>query len=210
MPLLQYAARFRKPIILGTGMATLSEVKEAVDSIKKAGNYKIVVLHCTTEYPCPWNEVNLRAMLTMRDKLRVLTGYSDHTNGIQVPIMAVTLGACLIEKHFTLDKKMPGPDHKASLEPQELKEMIDSIRKTSVVMGSEIKKPNANERLTSKTVRKSIVAAINIKKGEIFTRKNLAIKRPFNGLAPKKWNRLLGKRAKSSYKADETIKRHEI
>lgn len=206
LPLLEYAAKFGKPMILGTGMATLKEVREAVDIIRKTGNNQIIILHCTTNYPCPLAEVNLRAMTEMNQKLSVLTGYSDHTGGIQVPVMAATLGACLIEKHFTLDKNMPGPDHKASLEPDELKEMVIALRNIQTILGFKVKKPNYSETLVLKTVRKSIVAAKNIKKGEIFSEQNLAIKRPGIGLAPKMWSRLLGKPAKKDFKINELIK----
>jgi len=206
LPVLEYAAKFKKPMILSAGMATLAEIQTAVKIIKRAGNDQIIVLHCTTNYPCPFNEVNLRAMLTMKQKLPALVGYSDHTPGIQTPIMAATLGACLIEKHFTLDKNMPGPDHSSSLEPEELKTMVRMIREVPVILGSEIKKPNPSERSMIKTVRKSIVAARNIKKGEIFSVRNLAIKRPGTGLNPNAWGRLLGKKAKKDFLTDELLK----
>jgi N,N'-diacetyllegionaminate synthase len=146
------------------------------------------------------------AMQTMMRKLGVLVGYSDHTLGIQVPIMAVTLGACLIEKHFTLDRNMPGPDHKASLEPQELKSMVEAIRKVILILGSDIKKPNQSESALIPIVRKSIVASTNIKKGEVFNEKNLSIKRPGNGLSPKIWNNIIGKKAKMDFNIDDLIR----
>jgi len=205
-PVLEYTAKFGKPIILSAGMATLNEVKDAIDCIKKAGNNKIIALHCTTNYPCPFNEVNLSAMQTMAQKLSVLVGYSDHTLGIQVPIMATTLGACMIEKHFTLDKKMVGPDHQASLEPHELKAMVEAIRRVSIIFGSKIKKPNASELSMAKMLKKSIVAAQNIKKGEIFSEQNLAIKRPGTGLSPRLWKQIVGKLAKRDFIVDEQIK----
>ncbi|MDD5032176.1 MAG: N-acetylneuraminate synthase [Patescibacteria group bacterium] len=208
-PALQYTAKFKKPMILGTGMATLTEVRKAIDVIKKTGNNEIIALHCTTNYPCLSNEVNLRAMLTMRRKLSVLVGYSDHTAGIQVPIMAAAQGACLIEKHFTLDKNMSGPDHRASLEPAELKAMVESIREVPIILGSKIKKPNISEGQMIKTVRKSIVAAKNIKKGEIFSKRNLAIKRPGTGLPPAAYSKLLGRRAKRDIKRDDFIKKYD-
>jgi N,N'-diacetyllegionaminate synthase len=206
LPVLQYSAKFGKPMILGTGMATLKEVETAIKIIKSIGNNQIIVLHCTTNYPCPFEEVNLQAMKTMMKKLNVLVGYSDHTNGIQVPIMAATLGACLIEKHFTLDRNMPGPDHKASLEPNELKEMVEAVRKVDLVLGSEIKRPNKSEKLMMKDVRKSIVATTDIKKGDVLTEKNLAIKRPGTGLSPSLWCEILGKAAKRDFKNGELIK----
>jgi len=209
LPVLSYAAGLKKPMILGTGMATLAEVKEAVDCIKKAGNDQIIILHCTTNYPCPLDEVNLRAMLTMKERLKVLTGYSDHTPGIQVPIMAATLGACLIEKHFTLDKNMSGPDHKASLDPTELKIMVESIRAVPVILGSKIKKPNADEIQIMEIARKSVVAEKTIKKGEIFSKDNLAIKRPGTGLKSKYYNEIIGCVAKREIKADALIQKSD-
>lgn len=206
LPVLEYAAKLQKPMILGTGMATMDEVQDAINVIRKTGNNKIIALHCTTNYPCPLREVNLQSMVTMKKKLKVLVGYSDHTQGILVPIMAATLGACLIEKHFSLDRKMSGPDHKASLEPDELKEMVSSIRNISVISGSEIKRPNRSEYSMIKSVRKSIVAQIDIKKGEIFTKFNLAIKRPGTGLPPRFWYRVLGRVSKSKFKNGEFIK----
>ncbi len=206
LPVLEYAAKFKKPMILATGMAAMAEIKEAIDIIKKAGNNKIVALHCTTNYPSALKDVNLRAMLTMEKKLRVLVGYSDHTEGIMVPAMAAALGACLIEKHFTLNRNMPGPDHKASLEPLELKAMVKSIRQVEIILGSSDKKPIASERSLIKEVRKSIVAGKNINKGEIFTKQNLAIKRPGTGLPPKAWFSILGKRAIKRFAKDEQIK----
>ncbi len=206
LPLLQYAAKFKKPMILGTGMATLAEVQAAVQTIKKAGNKKIIVLHATTNYPCPPQEVNLRAMQTMMQKLNVLVGYSDHTLGTQVPVMAATLGACVIEKHFTLDKTMPGPDHKASLEPAELKMMVQSVRNVFVVLGSPQKAPTKSEASLLKNIRKSLVALASLKTGEIFTAKNLGIKRPGTGLEPKYFNDILGRITKREIKKDELIK----
>lgn len=206
LPVLQYSAKFGKPMILGTGMATLKEVETAIKVIKSTGNNQIIVLHCTTNYPCPFEEVNLQAMKTMMKKLNVLVGYSDHTKGIQVPIMAVTLGASLIEKHFTLDKSMSGPDHKASLEPNELKEMVEAVRKVDLVLGSEVKRPNKSEKLMMRDVRKSIVATTDIKKGDVLTEKNMAIKRPGTGLSPNLWYEILGKVAKRDFKNGELIK----
>ncbi|MFH1326442.1 MAG: N-acetylneuraminate synthase [Candidatus Falkowbacteria bacterium] len=209
LPLLQYAAKFNKPMILGTGMATLPEVKEAIKSIKAVGNRKIITLHCTTNYPCPFDEVDLQAIQTMMKKLDVLVGYSDHTLGTQVPIMAVTMGACVIEKHFTLDKNMPGPDHKASAEPVELKDMVDKIRKVEIILGSGVKHPNKSETPMIKTVRKSLVALTNIKQGETLTKRNIGIKRPGTGLAPKMYFKILGKKAKQDIKADSLIKQKD-
>lgn len=207
LPVLQYAAKFNKPIILGTGMATMKEVKEAVNCFRKTGNNKIIVLHCTTNYPCRFEEVNLRAMRTIMKKLNVLIGYSDHTSGIDVSIMAVTLGACIIEKHFTLDRNMPGPDHKTSIEPDELRKMIKQIRKVETILGSGVKKPTENELLMIKTVRKSIVSLRDIKKGEKFTKDNIGIKRPGTGLEPKYYFKILGKIAKKDILKDTLVKK---
>lgn len=206
LPVLEYAAKFGKPLILGTGMATLAEVKEAVKTIKKTGNGQIILLHCTTDYPCRFKDVNLLAMRTMMKELPALVGYSDHTFGIQVPIMAAAFGACLIEKHFTLDRKMPGPDHKASVEPAELKELVKAVHLVKEIFGSSVKSPALSERPTIKIARKSLVAAENIKKGEIFSEKNLAIKRPGGGLEPKVWYRLIGRPAKADFLKDELIR----
>lgn len=205
LPVLKYAAGFNKPMILGTGMATLREVKNAIGAIKQAGNKKIIALHCTTNYPCPPSEVNLKAMQTMAEKLGALVGYSDHTLGIQVPAMAATLGACLIEKHFTLDKNMSGPDHKASLEPDELKNMVRAVRQVKEIMGSGFKEPTASELKISLLGRKSLVSLRDIKKGEKLTKENIGIKRPGSGLAPKYYFTVLGKTAKKDIEKDDLI-----
>jgi sialic acid synthase SpsE len=197
-PALQYAAQKHKPIILGTGMATLSEVRAAIRTIHATGNHHIIALHCTTNYPCPLAEVNLRAMLTMQNTLDCLVGYSDHTLGMTVPITAATLGAVVIEKHFTFDKTLSGPDHKASLEPKELKQMVTA--------GSYAKKPTPSEKEIMKLVRKSIVANQNIKKGAIISKNMLAIKRPGIGLSPTQIEQILGKKTKKSITKDELIR----
>ncbi len=196
LSLLEYIARLRKPIIIGTGMATMVEIKAAVSCIKRSGNNKIIVLHCTTDYPCSFKNVNLRAMRTMMKKLDTLVGYSDHTLGTQVSVMAATLGACVIEKHFTLDSKIPGLDHAASLEPAQLKELVQSVRNARVILGQPVKIPAAVEKPYIPIVRKSVVANIDIRKGEVFSDRNLAIKRPGTGLAPKYFKKILGKKAK--------------
>ncbi|DAC72549.1 MAG TPA: N-acetylneuraminate synthase [Thermoplasmata archaeon] len=203
---LHYAARKHKPIILGTGMATLSEVRTAIRTIRATGNHHIIALHCTTNYPCPLAEVNLRAMLTMQNTLNCLVGYSDHTVGITVPIMAATLGAVVIEKHFTLDKSMSGPDHKASLEPEELTQMVTAVRNVETTLGSYAKKPTPSEKEIMKLVRKSIVANQHIKKGVIIRNTMLAIKRPGNGLSPTKIEQILGKKTKKPIQKDERIR----
>jgi len=209
LPLLEYAARLNKPIILGTGMATLAEVKKSIQCIKKTGNKKIIALHCTTNYPCQLNEVNLKATQTMMKKLGVLIGYSDHTLGTQVPIMAATMNACIIEKHFTLSKKMSGPDHKASLEPKELKQMVDEIRNVEIILGKDIKRPVKNELKYIPLVRRSLVALKDIKKEEVLSKDNIGIKRPGTGIKPKNYFNILGKRAKKNIKADKLIKKND-
>ncbi|HVQ00816.1 MAG TPA: N-acetylneuraminate synthase [Candidatus Thermoplasmatota archaeon] len=205
LPALRYAAKKHKPIILGTGMATLAEVRIAIRTIRTAGNHRVIALHCTTNYPCPLSEVNLRAMLTMRHTLNCLVGYSDHTMGITVPVMAATLGAVVLEKHFTLDKTLPGPDHKASLEPAELTQMITAIREVETVLGGYAKKPTASEKDIMKLVRKSIVAVQDIPKGTILQRNLLDIKRPGTGLPPAKLESILGKRTKRAIKKDDLL-----
>jgi sialic acid synthase SpsE len=162
IPALQYAAKKNKPLLLGTGMATLEEVKQAIHAVTSMGNTQLIMLHCTTSYPCSYEDVNLRAMTIMQQELDCLVGYSDHTLGILVPPLAVALGATVLEKHFTLDSTLPGPDHKASLEPEELAEMIRRIRDVEKILGSSEKKPTDSEKTIMKNVRKSIVAGKNI------------------------------------------------
>ena len=206
LPFLEKIAGKKKPIILSTGMATLSEVKEAVGTIKKAGNNKIILLHCTTNYPCPLEEVNLKAMLTLKKELNLPVGYSDHTLGITVPIMAATLGAVILEKHFTINKNLPGPDHKASLGPDELREMVIAIRNTEKALGGGVKKPTKSEEKIKKVVRKSIIAKIDIPKGAKITDEILIIKRPGNGIQPKYLHKVIGKIARGDIKKDNLIK----
>ena len=210
LPFLEYTAKFKKPMIISAGMATFDEIKEAVGTIRKAGNNKIIVLHCTTDYPCPSKEVNLSAMPVIAGKIGVLAGYSDHTLGSQVAVMASVLGACMIEKHLTLDKKMPGPDHKASADPGEFKAMADQIRKGNLILGSPVKKPSKNELAYIPLMRKSVVCAADIKKGEYFTGKNLAIKRPGTGLPPKYFLKIIGKTAQKSIRVGQLIGKSDI
>lgn len=193
---------FGKKVILSTGMATLDEIQEALEVLK---NCKVSLLHCTTEYPCPYSDVNLNAMQTMRKRFGLEVGYSDHTQGIEVPIAAVAMGATIIEKHFTLDRNMEGPDHKASLEPNELKQMVASIRNIERAFGNGIKEPQESEKKNIAIARKSITAKCNIKKGDIFTESNLTTKRPGNGISPMKWDEIIGKVANRDYKEDELI-----
>jgi len=205
IPALKHAAKKGKPMILGTGMATLTEVKNAIKAIKETGNKKIIALHCTTNYPCSIEEVNLRAMITMQKKLDCLIGYSDHAMGITIPIMATTLGAVIIEKHFTLDRKMKGPDHKASLEPEELKQMIVEIRNVEKALGSNKKKPTVSEKKIMKLVRKSIVATKDIKQGTFIKKNMLTFKRPGTGIQPSEIDKIIRKKTKKLIKKDEIL-----
>lgn len=210
LPVLQHAAKFNKPIILGTGMATLEEIKNAIEAIRKKGNNKIVVLQCTTSYPCSLSDTNLNVIKTFQKNLDVLVGYSDHTTDRSVPVMVATLGACVIERHITLDKKLSGPDQAASTEPSEFKTIVDHIRNTPMIMGSFVKKPVKCELQYIPMVRKSIFAAAGISKGERLTKENLAIKRPGNGLEPKYYWSLLGKKAKRSIKIHRAISKKDV
>jgi len=204
-PYLKKIGKLNKKVILSTGMSYLKEINGAVKVLRENGTNDITVLHCNTEYPTPIEDVNLNAMNTIKEKLNVEVGYSDHTIGIEVPIAAVAMGAKVIEKHFTLDKNMDGPDHKASLEPSELKEMVKAIRNIEKAMGNGIKVPSKSEIKNLKAVRKSIVANRFIKKGEKFTEDNLTCKRPCGGLSPMKWTEVMGKLAKKDFKEDEMI-----
>lgn len=207
LPLLRKIGGLKKKIIMSTGMSTLDEIKKAFDVVVKAGTRKenMTLLHCNTEYPTPFEDVNLRAMLQLKDVFKVDVGYSDHTTGIEVSIAAVALGATVIEKHFTLDKNMQGPDHQASLEPKELCEMVKAIRHIEKALGSSDKKPSPSETKNILIARKSIVAARDIQKGEVFTEKNLAVKRPATGLNPMLWDQVAGKKAKQFFGEDEPI-----
>ena len=207
LPYLRHIGRLNKKVILSTGMADIGEIEDALDILYKVGTLKenITVLHANTMYPTPMEDVNLKAMLTIGTTFDVAYGYSDHTLGIEVDIAAVTMGASCIEKHFTLDKTMEGPDHKASLEPDELKAMVKAIRNIEVALGSSIKKPSKSETPNIKVARKSIVAATSIKKGELLTADNLAIKRPGNGISPMRWDEIVGGVAAKDYLADELI-----
>ena len=207
LPFLKYIGSFQKQIILSTGMATLGEIETALNILKVSGTPldQITVLHCNTEYPTPMEDVNLKAMLTIRDKLRVNVGYSDHTLGIEVSVAAVALGATVIEKHFTLDQTLPGPDHAASLEPHELKEMVTAIRNIEKAMGNSEKKPSPSEIKNIPVARKSIVAKQSIKKGEHFSENNITVKRPGTGISPMEWDKVLGKIADIEYQIDDLI-----
>jgi len=207
LPYLRKIGALKKKVILSTGMANLKEVESALDVLIEGGTRRrdVTMLHATTEYPTPYEDVNLRAMLTIKEAFNVKIGYSDHTIGIEVPIAAVALGATVIEKHFTLDKNMRGPDHRASLEPHELRAMIMAIRNIEKALGSGIKKPASSEIKNIAIARKSIVASKTIAKGELLTEQNVTVKRPGTGISPMLWDKLLGKRAKKNFREDELI-----
>lgn len=204
-PLLKEAAKSGRRIILSSGMSTLEEVREAVAVLRANGGTDITVLHCNTEYPTPFSDVNLRAMQTIKEEIGISVGYSDHTPGIEASVAAAALGAEVIEKHFTLDKKMEGPDHKASLEPDELAEMVRAVRHIEQALGSGKKEPSASEKKNMSAARKSIVAKCGIKAGDIFTEENLTAKRPGTGLSPMLWNQVIGQTSKRDFAADEMI-----
>lgn len=209
-PLLEYVARKEKPIIISTGMSTLQEVKTAVSWLEICGNTNISILHCTSNYPTPYEEVNMGAMQTMIKAFPYPIGYSDHTKGYEIPIMAVSMGACIIEKHFTLNKNMTGPDHKASLDYTELTEMVDKIRNIEKAFGDGEKKPNLSEMLTREVARKSIVMAKGLKAGDIIKREDLAVKRPGNGLLPSEINNIIGKSMVHDIRKDDLLLKSDI
>lgn len=205
LPYLIKIARLKKPVILSTGMSTMEDIGSALSVLKENEAGEVTVLHCTTEYPTPFSEVNLRAMLSIKENFNVNVGYSDHTKGIEIAIAAAALGASVIEKHFTLDRNMEGPDHKASLEPNELKAMVDAVRNIESALGDGKKQPSESEKKNMTVARKSIIAKRDILKGEVFSEDNLTIKRPGNGISPMKWFEVLGKVANRDYKEDELI-----
>jgi N-acetylneuraminate synthase len=207
LPLLRYVTRLGLPVILSTGMANMGEIEAALEVIENSGTPRnlITVLHCTTEYPTPMNEVNLRAMLSIKSAFGVEVGYSDHTPGIEIPIAAVALGATVIEKHFTLDRTLPGPDHLASLEPNELKAMVDAIRNIELALGDGIKRPSASEMKNIPIARKSLVAMRNIRAGECFSADNIGTKRPGTGISPMLWDEVIGRKATRDFIQDELI-----
>lgn len=207
LPLLRYMTRLGMPVMLSTGMATLGEIEAALEAIEQAGTPRqlVTVLHCTTEYPAPMVDVNLRAMVSMKAALGVEVGYSDHTPGIEIPVAAVALGARVIEKHFTLDRTMPGPDHQASLEPHELKAMVDAIRNVEVALGDGVKRPSASELKNKPIARKSLVAIRAIHAGEAFSADNVGTKRPGTGISPMRWDEVMGRPAPRDFTVDELI-----
>lgn len=205
LPYLMKIAAFRQPVILSTGMSELKEIEAAVTVLKEGGCDDITLLHCTTEYPALYEEVNLRAMNTMREHFGVEVGYSDHTPGIEVPVAAVAMGATVIEKHFTLDRSMEGPDHKASLEPDEFAKMVSGIRNIEKALGTGEKKPASSEIKNKAIARKSIVAKRAIQKGEILSEENVTVKRPGSGISPMRWFEVLGTTALRDFEEDELI-----
>ena len=205
LPYLVEIAKTECPIILSTGMSNLDEIDAALNVLKSNGAGKITLLHCNTQYPTPMEDVNLNAMLTLKDRYQCDVGYSDHTPGIEVPIAAVALGATVIEKHFTLDHDMEGPDHKASLEPCVLKSMVSAIRNIEKALGTGIKEASPSETENKDIARKSIVASKMIKKGEQFTENNITTKRPGSGISPMKWYSVIGTVAKRDFQEDELI-----
>ena len=207
LPYLEAVSKLKKKIILSTGMAALSEVEQVVKLFQQNGCTDLTLLHCTTEYPAPYDEVNLRAMCKMGDYFGLPVGYSDHTQGIEIPVAAVALGATVIEKHFTLDKNMEGPDHKASLDPRELKEMVSQIRNLEKALGDGVKLPTPSELKNRRIARKSIVASRSIQKGEVLTEDNITVKRPGTGISPMQWYEVLGTKAIRNFEEDEMIER---
>lgn len=207
LPYLRKIARLGTPVIMSTGMCTLGDIEAAMNVLTNNGlsTEQISLLHCNTEYPTPFEDVNLKAMLTLKECFGVRVGYSDHTKGIEVPIAAVAMGAEIIEKHFTLDKTLPGPDHVASLEPQELKAMVDAIHNIEKAQGTGVKQVSSSEKKNIAIARKSIIAARDIKAGETFTEENLTVKRPGNGITPMRWDEVIGQTAKRDFVEDELI-----
>ncbi len=207
LPYLEKVAKLGLPVVMSTGMANMQEVKDAYSVLTNNGINKddLTILHCNTEYPTPMEDVNLLAMNSIARELGVKIGYSDHTLGIEIPIAAVAMGASVIEKHFTIDRTMTGPDHAASLEPEELKEMISSIRNIESALGNGVKTPSKSEEKNIPIARKSIIAREDINKGDILTESNLIVKRPGNGINPMKWNEIIGSKATKNYKKDDLI-----
>ena len=204
-PYLKAIAETHKDVVLSTGMCTMEEIREAIALLEGNGAGRITLLHCNTEYPTPFEDVNLKAMETMRAAFNKEVGYSDHTLGIEVPIAAAAMGAVVIEKHFTLDRNMEGPDHKASLEPQELAAMVKAVRNIETALGTGEKKPSPSEQKNLAVARKSIVARRNIRQGELLTEENLAVKRPGTGISPMRYSEILGTQAVKDFKEDQLV-----
>ncbi|MBR3598508.1 MAG: N-acetylneuraminate synthase [Lachnospiraceae bacterium] len=204
-PYLREIGKTGKKVILSTGMSTMDEVEAAVKVLKQFGTKDIILLHCTTEYPAPYDQINLRAMNTMAEHFGLQVGYSDHTEGVEVSLAAVAMGAKVIEKHFTLDKTLPGPDHKASMSPEELKQLVVGIRKIEMALGDGEKRPTEAEEKNKSVVRKSIVAAKDIAKGDLLTEENLTTKRPGSGINPMRWDEVIGTITVRDFEEDEII-----
>lgn len=207
LPYLRHIGQFSKPVILSTGMSMMGDIEAAINVLEQAGTARplITVLHCTTEYPTPMAEVNLHAMQSMQAAFGVAVGYSDHTAGIEVAIAAAVLGATVIEKHFTLDRNLPGPDHKASLDPDELKAMVSAIRNIEIALGDGIKRLTPSESLNKPVARKSLVASKAIHVGEVLSAENIITKRPGTGISPMRWDEVIGRKAVRDFAADELI-----
>lgn len=205
LPLLVHIAKRHEPVILSTGMATMEEIGEALDILRENGAGEITVLQCNTDYPTRYEDANVLAMCAIRDRFNVRVGYSDHTNGVIVPVLATALGASIIEKHFTLDKNMPGPDQKASMDPEELCAFAKAVRDAETALGTGIKVPSSSELVNKDVVRKSIVAKSPIKKGDILTEENITYKRPGTGISAMKWFEVLGRTAVRDFETDEQI-----
>lgn len=205
LPYLEAIARTKRKVVMSTGMCDMNEIQDAIEVLEKNGTTDITLLHCNTQYPTPYEHVNLSAMNSIKDALHKEVGYSDHTQGIEVPIAAVAMGATVIEKHFTLDKNMEGPDHKASLNPTELKQMVVAIRNIEQAIGNGLKEPSSSEMANKGVARKSIVASRSIKQGEVFSEENLTTKRPGTGISPMKWYEVIGKVAPRDFSEDEII-----
>lgn len=205
LPYLLAIAKTKRPVVMSTGMCETEEIQAAMDVLRESGTPKVTLLHCNTEYPTPYADVNLRAMASMRERFGVEVGYSDHTPGVEVPIAAAAMGAAVIEKHFTLDRNMEGPDHKASLEPDELKAMVSAVRHVEAALGDGVKQPSSSEQKNMAIARKSIVARRAIRRGELLTEENLTAKRPGSGISPMRWFEIIGTRAARDFAEDELI-----
>ncbi len=205
LPYLEKVARLKKPIIMSTGMCEIPEIKAALDVLYSNGAEDVTILHCNTEYPTPLKDANVKAMLDIQKNFGTKVGYSDHTLGLEAPLAAVALGATVVEKHFTLDKNMEGPDHAASMSPEELTALVKAIRNTELALGDGVKKVTESEAKNKDVARKSIVAKVPIKAGEVFTTDNITVKRPGNGISPMRWYEVLGQSAKRDFSLDELI-----
>ena len=205
LPYLEAIARTKRKVVMSTGMCDMNEIQDAIEVLEKNGTTEITLLHCNTQYPTPYEHVNLSAMNSIKDAMHKEVGYSDHTQGIEVPIAAVAMGATVIEKHFTLDKNMEGPDHKASLDPTELKQMVRAIRNIEKAIGNGLKEPSSSELANKAVARKSIVASRDIEQGEVLSEENLTTKRPGTGISPMKWYEVIGKVASRDFSEDEMI-----